>query len=252
MYKYNEKIQKIYSRKRFGTFKSALKDASSKEKPVKKWNTHNNTKIIKLFVVLLIEILIARSIINIINPVINVKSVSKAKNIATIISNEQAKIIMEKYKYEDLADIVRDESGKIQMIKLNIVPVNQIISEVPVNIQRELNNVNNTDLDFRLGAFTGIKILSGIGPKVSIKVASVGNIETNLKSEFNEAGINQTMHKIFLEVGCEVVILTPFDIVTEKINNHILIAESLIIGEIPSSYYNFSGTNSSDVMRAVD
>lgn len=251
--KFHKKEDKIYSRKRIIIPKINYYRADKLGKP-KNFNivTNNPKKFFRLFVILIIEILVSRNIIVSLNPIINNQCLNKAKNLATIITNEQATVVMENYKYEDLAVVIKDDSGKIQMIKLNIIPVNEIISDVALKIQNELNNVDSTNIGIRMGSFSGIKLFSGVGPKISFRMSSIGNVETNLKSQFKTAGINQTLHQIYLEISCEILVLTPYDSVSEKIYNQILIAESIIIGEIPGSYYNFNGADNNDAIRAID
>lgn len=68
-----------------------------------------------------------------------------------------------------------------------------------------------------------------------------GTVETDLRSEFKEAGINQTLHRIYLEVKCNVNILTPYDTIKETIYNQVLLVEGVIIGNTPDTYYNLEG-----------
>ena len=82
-----------------------------------------------------------------------------------------------------------------------------------------------------------------MGYNIPIKVSTIGNVETELKSEFVEKGINQTLHRVYLQVDTEVNILTPYNTISEEIKNQILIAENVIIGNIPQTYYNINGTN---------
>ena len=79
-----------------------------------------------------------------------------------------------------------------------------------------------------------------------------GTVETDLKSEFNEAGINQTLHRIYLEVRCHVSILTPYDTIEETITNQVLLAEGVIIGNIPDTYYNLEGLNQDQMMETME
>ncbi len=79
-----------------------------------------------------------------------------------------------------------------------------------------------------------------------------GSVETDLKSEFKEAGINQTLHRIYLEVRCNVNILTPYDVINETIVNQVLLIEGLIVGNIPDAYYNLEGLNSDQMMEMMD
>lgn len=96
-------------------------------------------------------------------------------------------------------------------------------------------------------------MLAGKGPKIKISISSIGNIETDLKSEFISQGINQTLHRVFLQIKCQISILTPFDDITKEITNQVLLAENVIIGTTPNTYYNLEGldakTDALDVLE---
>lgn len=79
-----------------------------------------------------------------------------------------------------------------------------------------------------------------------------GTVETDLKSEFKEAGINQTLHRIYLEVKCNVNILTPYNTIKETIVNQVLLIEGVIIGNIPSTYYNLEGLNDEQSLEVIN
>ena len=95
-------------------------------------------------------------------------------------------------------------------------------------------------------------MLSGKGPGVPIRISSIGNVETDLRSEFKEQGINQTLHRVYLQVVCEVSILTPYNDITEKISNQVLIAENVIVGRIPNTYYNLEGMNTNSAIEVIE
>lgn len=97
-----------------------------------------------------------------------------------------------------------------------------------------------------MGTFTGSKLLSGRGPKIYYRIISIGDVETDYRSEFKQAGINQTQHRVYLQVDCNVAILTPFNTIEEKISNQVVLAENVIVGNIPSTYYNFNGMENDD------
>ena len=78
-------------------------------------------------------------------------------------------------------------------------------------------------------------------------------METDLKSEFTAQGINQTLHRVYLEVKCRVNILTPFQDIEKEITNQVLLVENVIVGRIPEIYYNLEGLNSkSDAMEIIE
>ena len=80
----------------------------------------------------------------------------------------------------------------------------------------------------------------------------MGNVETDLRSEFTAQGINQTLHRIYLQVKCKLEILTPFQDVSKEITNQVLLMENVIVGHIPDTYYNLEGMESSgDTLNVV-
>lgn len=240
------KIEKIYSRNRI-KFHNVL-------------NNKNNKKIDKKFsflfniiIIILTAIITFKSLLGAINPILNRLCMDEAKNIATKISNEQASLIMNKYKYEDIITIVRDDNGNIKMLQTNIKSVNELTSDIPNNIVSAMKSEENSNISIYLGSILGLKIFSAQGPKINVRIANVGNVETNLVSQFVEQGINQTLHRIYLEIVCEVSILTPYDTISEKITNQVLIAESVIVGNVPDAYYNIQTNDSvKDSMTLVD
>ena len=96
-------------------------------------------KKIKILAIIIIAIFTAKTILDAVLPIFNTLCENRAKSIATIVSNEQATIIMKEHTYDDLFSIEKDMNGNITMIKCNIIYVNEIISDVAVIIQEEIN-----------------------------------------------------------------------------------------------------------------
>jgi len=185
-------------------------------------------------------------------PIFDTLCKDKAKSIATIISNEEATNVMKEHTYDELFTLEKDKDGNITMIKSNIIAINEIISDVAVKIQNTINQRGRENIEIALGSFTGFKLLSGKGPGVPIKISSIGNVETDLRSEFSEKGINQTLHRVYLQVDCEVSILTPYNSITEKVSNQVLLIENVIVGKIPSTYYNLEGFDSNSALEIIE
>lgn len=102
------------------------------------------------------------------------------------------------------------------------------------------------------GSFTAFKLLSARGPGIKIKISSAGEVETDLRSEFTAQGINQTLHRVYLQVKCKVNILTPFDNIEKEITNQVLLVENVIVGNIPLTYYNLEGLEQRDSIELVE
>ena len=215
-------------------------------------NLKRKQKIVKIFIIMVIAFSTVKIVLDAILPIFDTLCKDKAKSIATIISNEEATNVMKEHTYDELFTLEKDKDGNITMIKSNIIPINEIISDVAVKIQNTIDQRGRENIEIALGSFTGFKLLSGKGPGVPIKISSIGNVETDLRSEFSEKGINQTLHRVYLQVDCEVSILTPYNSITEKVSNQVLLIENVIVGKIPSTYYNLEGFNSNNALDIIE
>lgn len=138
------------------------------------------------------------------------------------------------------------------MISANILTIDEITSNISLYIQEALDNTEKETVNIPIGSFTGSKILAGTGPNIKIKISSTGKVDIELKSEFISQGINQTVHRIYLQIDCEVSVLTPFRSINENVSNQVLFAENVIIGEIPATYYNLEGIeNMQDSLQVI-
>lgn len=233
----------LYSRHRFKLPKFYILNKKSSRK---------NNKIYKVFIVMVIAIVIVLTAIKAVTPVFNKLCTDKAKSIATIICNQQTTKCIQNYNYSDFVTIHTDKDKNITMLEANMININMVISEIAEKIQKEIDNTENEDIYISSGSFTGVSLLAGRGPKIPIRISTIGNVKTDFKSEFIEKGVNQTLHRLYLEIECEISILTPFNTINEKINNQLIIAENIIVGNIPSAYYNLEGLEAKETLEVVE
>lgn len=239
-------MYKIYSRKRFIIFSPN----KSKLDPKKQIYLR---KYIKTGSIIFVALFVMNMILNYMSPIYEAMCEEKAKSIATIITNEQSTVVMKNYKYEEMYSIEKDDDGKILMIRANITPINEIMSDIALLIQKEFDKLSKEKINIPLGSFSGSYLLSGIGPSVPISISLMGSIDTDMKSEFIAKGINQTLHRVYLEINCKVMILTPAKNIQRDVTNQVLLGEHVIVGEIPSSFYNFEGmTDASESLNFVE
>ena len=235
---------KIYSRNRIRLPKIIIQNNRNPNK--------NTSKVLKITAILVIAISVAGFSLKGIQPIIEKNCKSMAKSVATKVSNIKATEVMAKYEYNDILVISKDENGNINRVGTNVFTINKIISDIPVYIQEELEREENSSFKIPLGSFLGSKVFAGMGPKVNVKMKMVGDLDTDLRSEFTSAGINQTLHRIYLEIKCKVIILTPFETMEEEIANQVLIAEGVIVGDIPNAYYNLDGITKDNAIDIIE
>jgi len=209
-------------------------------------------KLILVLVVILIAMIVSKLTLNYITPMFEEMCYLRARGLAAQIVNKKAKESIENIDYNDLITIVRDNDGNITMIKANVISINRISAALTIDIQEALESEEQTIIDIPLGSITGEQIFSNMGPKIPIKIIPSGLVTTDFKSEFIEAGINQTIHRIYLYTVCRVNIVTPLKTITNDISNEIMVAESVIVGPVPDSYYNLKGLQGTDAMEVID
>lgn len=136
-------MHKIYSRPRIRIPKIFFQTRNEiKNKKTK--------KLIKIFLIILIAILTVKFSLDSVLPIFDTLCEHEAKSIATIVSNEQATNVMREHSYDELFTIEKDSSGNITMIKSNVVPINEIISDVANKIQIELDNKGRDNIQIAL------------------------------------------------------------------------------------------------------
>lgn len=238
-------MSKIYSRKRF-ILKPSFKSFGRMSNGARKRKIIIKTKTLKVASILIVALLIYRLMMSYIDPVFETMCEERLKSIATVISNQESTKAMNKYQYEELYTIEKDEAGNITLIKSNVAPINNMISDLTEGIQNRFNEIEASRISIPMGNLFGTYFFSGLGPDIPIKVATTGTLDTEIKSEFISKGINQTLHRIYVNFECTVKILTPMKNYQKTIINQFIVAEHVIVGNIPETYYNLEGMNSSD------
>lgn len=147
-----------------------------------------------------------------------------------------AQAMSQNLAYDDLISIVTDSSGKISMIQANSVKLNTLSKLINRVTLSQLASSSTNVLSIPLGAFSGISVIAGLGPKVNINIFPYGDAHCSFISEFTSAGINQTIHKIYLSVDTSIRVVLPLKTITVKNAGQVVLCESLIVGDIPEVY----------------
>ena len=107
-------------------------------------------KLIKVFLVVMIAFLTVKFSLDSVLPIFDTLCENEAKSIATIVSNEQATNVMREHSYDELFTIEKDAEGNITMIKSNVIPINEIISDVANKIQIDLDNKGRDNIEIAM------------------------------------------------------------------------------------------------------
>ncbi len=140
------------------------------------------------------------------------------------------------YDFNSLFTIHKDDNNEIQMITTDAFAFNKISTVIVDNVTIFLNDYLSKGVEVPIGAFTGIRMLSGFGKKVKMPLITVNSVKCDIVSKFEEAGINQTKHSIYVNIIPEVYVVTRFT--TKRLTDSItvLMYENVIIGKVPETY----------------
>ena len=140
--------------------------------------------------------------------------------------------------YDDIIEIGMDNEGNITNFQVRSIMINKLAREIGKTAQQNLEIMGSEGVDIPVGTLTGIPMLVGIGPKITFKVQPIGTLSSSFSSEFMSAGINQTNHRIYLNIQASVSMVLPTASRNIITNTQILICESIIIGKVPDTYLN--------------
>lgn len=172
-------------------------------------------------------------------PTVMDSSVAQMRAITTNAVNLAATTVLnDGLTYDQLFEIEKDKDGKIAMIKANSPQINKIAREIANLAQANLDSLGTQEIQISAGTFTGLALLMGFGPDVTIKITPIGTATCDFVSYFQSAGINQTLHKIYIDVYADVSIVTPIDQPTIQVKAEVLVCENMIVGEIPDTFLN--------------
>ena len=160
----------------------------------------------------------------------------KLKREATDIINETALEIYSKdFSYSDIMIVEKDTEGNITMLRADTVKLNYLASKMALACNDKIAELNNLGLEVPLGYMTENLVFHNIGPKVDIKMNQIGSITKNYESIFESAGINQTRHKIYLNIELKLNVVLPLRSEEVEIFCQIPISETIIVGKIPNT-----------------
>ena len=140
--------------------------------------------------------------------------------------------------YKDLIEVEQDDQGKIVLARLNSGEVNRLMAETYSAIKEALGNMSKESFEIPLGEIFDSYIFATYGPPIPVKFVSTGRVNTELIDCFENAGINQTRHKIYLKVLTETQVIIPFTALPVKVETTIPITDTVYLGRVPNTVIN--------------
>lgn len=208
---------------------------------IEKLNLKKKRWKIKLFILFISTIVGFEGITYLIKPSIIALCKVKSESLASKISSGAVQEVMSGLGYLDLVTLERDDDGNILALRANVIEMNKISSQIGGLIQEKYSALEDMYIKIPIGNFTGNELLAGRGPKIVVKIVPAGTVSTDYKTEFISTGINQTRHRVYLEIKSKMTIIAPFTNKTVEVVDNVNVAETVLIGNVPDTFYNLEG-----------
>ena len=148
----------------------------------------------------------------------------------------------EDYDYDYFVDLDYGDDGTVNAVRTNMARINALSSELLSDIVHAADG-GELSLSIPIGNVLGSSLLLGKGPDIPVDITMLSSSHVDFQNELSDAGINQTKHQIKLEVVIDIDVIMPWKTVSTQVISEILIAETVILGDVPDTYLNWGNTN---------
>lgn len=144
-------------------------------------------------------------------------------------------------EYDRIVYFEKDLEGRITALKTNMSEVNRLKTEILNLINDEILALDTSHMGIPLGSIILPELLSGRGPSIPLQVLSIRNSDASFHSYFTEAGINQTLQQLTMEVSVDVTVLVLGETESFTISSQVVVAETIIVGQVPDTFFQTGG-----------
>lgn len=179
-----------------------------------------------------------------IRPVLTAAAETTTVNTLSIVVEHAVLSAMEEnhLSYGDFITITRDTSDKIQSISGNMAAMNQMRSLMTEKILNHLSEIDVSSIQIPLGTVFNSEFLWARGPFIKVRSMTVGTVTAEFNSEFQSAGMNQSLHRVYLNVTIPLTIILPTGKQNVTLNRQICIAETVIVGTVPEVFFQIDSS----------
>ena len=135
-----------------------------------------------------------------------------------------------------MVTIEKDAAGNVTAMRANIGEINFLRTRILTRIDEKLMDLSIEELGVPVGSVVLPELFSGRGPNLPVRVIAVRTSDAAFRNEFQEAGINQTLHRIFFDIHVVVTILSLEGRQEIPVESSVLVAETVIVGQVPTTY----------------
>jgi sporulation protein YunB len=199
------------------------------------WTLSGKTLVMVFFLLLLFVFMILERNVK---PALVAIAEARAKILAIEAITEAVESeIVQTVKYQDLMFIHKDTQSRPVLIQPNTIEISRLAARTTEHVKNRLHTLEDQEILIPLGQATGSNLLANVGPRIKVTVMPVGTVSVNLVNVMEEAGINQTLHKIMLEVNTKIRIVVPLVVTEASVQHQVLLSQAVIVGDVPDTLF---------------
>jgi len=173
---------------------------------------------------------------------------TQVKNTTSDLTNDAIakQIAAGKIQYDRIVYFEKDLDGRITALKTNMSEVNRLKTDILNIINDEILALDTSDIGIPMGSLFLPEFFSGKGPMIPVHILSIRNSDASFSSFFSQAGINQTLHKLTMEVSVDVAVLVLAQTTSFTMTSEVVVAETVIVGAVPNTFLQTGGDYGSE------
>ena len=140
---------------------------------------------------------------------------------------------------QTLVTVKVDSRGRVVLIQPNTMEFNRLAADTTIKVQDALQDIGEERITIPVGQVLGSQLLASMGPKITVTIIPVGTVQVKVIDKFEQAGINQTRHMVYLMATTQVRIVVPLVSKSVSVITQVPIAEYVVVGEVPGTYVQF-------------
>ena len=176
-------------------------------------------------------------------PLLRELAETQIKNATSDLTNDALteQLSRDSVAYDRIVYFEKDLNGRITAMKTNILEVNRMKTEILDLMNQEILSWDTAKIGIPIGSLFFPELFAGKGFCIPVHVLSIRNSDATFESRFQQAGINQTLHRLVMEVHVDASILVLGQTESFSITSEVVVAETVIVGEVPGTFLNTGG-----------
>jgi sporulation protein YunB len=176
-------------------------------------------------------------------PVLEGLASARVESAAARAMNEAILEVLGSASTGELLSAQASNEGHVSLLTADAGKLNLLAADCAAAAQRRIQDLGEQGVSVPLGTLSGVPLLAGLGPRLSFRFTPVGMVQSSFHSEFRSAGINQTLHRITLQLTGTVRVVLPGRSYSVTVLTQAPVAENVIVGDVPEAYTNVDNTD---------